>query len=300
MSPLNPWLAVAITLLFWSSSFAGIRAGLSGGYSPGSLVLLRYLSASAFFIIYALFAKKPFRIPNKKDFLKIFLLGFIGISVYHTSLAFGEKTVSAGTASLLIGAAPVFTAIIAAFILKEKILPIGWVGLLIGFAGISLITFGARETSIEISKGALLVLLSAVSTSIFFVFQKPLFKKYSSIELTAYFTWAGTIPMLVFLPRLFLDMQHASAPATLATVYIGVFPAAIGYVTWAVALSKVNASSVTSSLYIQPVLAIFIAWIWLGELPEWLSIIGGVIAISGVIVVNVFGMRRPSNHKSLT
>ncbi|MDO7486958.1 DMT family transporter [Peribacillus frigoritolerans] len=67
------------------------------------------------------------------------------------------------------------------------------------------------------------------------------------------------------------------------------FPAAIGYVTWAVALSLGKASSVSSLLYIEPVIAIFVAWVWLQEVPSILSVIGGSIAILGVLVVNGFG-----------
>lgn len=279
-------VAVVVTLVFWSSAFAGIRAGLAGGYTPGHLVLLRFLSASAVFVIYALVRK--IRIPQKQDLLRIALLGWTGISIYHTSLTFGEQTVQAGTASLLIAAAPAFTALLAAYFLKERLSWIGWAGIVLGFAGIVLITLGSGHSQ-GFTVGALLVLVSAVATAIFFVFQKPLFQRYSAIELTAYFTWFGTLPMLIFLPGLWTQIQHATAAATWSGVYIGVFPAAVAYVSWAVALSSGRASAVSSALYVNPVLAIFIAWVWLGELPHVVSIAGGVIAILGVIVVNLWG-----------
>ncbi len=231
--------------------------------------------------------------------LTIAILGWIGISVYHISLTYGEQTVGAGTASLLIAAAPAFTALIAAFVLKERLRPIGWLGIVVGFVGIALITLGTNG-SIGVSPGAWLVLLSAVATAVFFVYEKPLFKRYGAIELTAYFTWAGTLPMLVFFPGLWHQLHTATLEATLSGVYIGVFPAAIAYVAWAIALSSGQASTVTSSLYINPVLAIFIAWIWLGELPHFLSIVGGIIAIVGVIIVNVWGSSKITNKRTVT
>ncbi len=285
---MKTWIAVTITLIFWSSAFAGIREGLIGGYSPGHLVLIRFLSASLVFILYALWPKSKIHLPKKKDILPILVLGWIGISIYHISLTFGEETVEAGTASLIIAAAPAFTALIATFVLKERLRPIGWVGILIGFLGIALITFGTSG-SFGISKNALLVLLSAVATAVFFVYEKPLFKKYNAIELTAFFTWAGTLPMLIFLPGLVHQMHTATLESTLSGIYIGVCPAAIAYVAWAIALSSGQASTITSTLYINPVLAIFIAWIWLGELPTFLSIFGGVVAIFGVVIVKVWG-----------
>jgi drug/metabolite transporter (DMT)-like permease len=77
--------------------------------------------------------------------------------------------------------------------------------------------------------------------------------------------------------------------ANLACLYIGIFPTAIAYATWAYAMSTGKASTISSMLYIEPVVAILVAWVWLHEWPHTLSIIGGIIAISGVIVVNLFG-----------
>lgn len=287
--------AVAVTLLFWSSAFAGIRQGIEGGYTAGHLVLLRFLSASAVFVIYAMVRR--IRIPARKDWLRITLLALTGISVYHITLTFGERTVPAGTASLLIAAAPAITALIAAIVLREELNWIGWGGIAIGFGGIALITTASGMSS-GLHADSLLILISAVATSFFFVFQKPLFQRYSAIELTAYFTWIGTVPMLWFLPGFAHDVQHASAAATWSGIYIGVFPAAVAYVAWAVALSLGRAGAVASSLYINPVLAIFIAWIWLRELPTGLALVGGAIAIAGVIIVNLWGksVSKPAIH----
>ncbi|MCF8566420.1 DMT family transporter [Alicyclobacillus tolerans] len=282
-------LAVTVTLVFWSSAFAGIRQGLIGGYSPGHLVLLRFLSASSVFVLYSLTGR--IRPPKLRDVPRIAIMGWIGISVYHISLSFGEQTVPAGTASLLIAAAPAFTALIAAFALKERLTKTGWVGIAIGFLGVIAITLGSGQSG-GFTPNSLLVLLSAVSTSIFFVYQKPLLTRYSATELTAYFTWFGTLPMLLFLPGFAEQVAHASAAATWSVVYIGVFPAAIAYVAWAIALSSGRASIVSSSLYLDPVLAIFIAGIWLGQWPGLLSIAGGAVALVGVVAVGLWGTDR--------
>ncbi|WP_017755354.1 DMT family transporter [Calidifontibacillus oryziterrae] len=280
-----------VTVVIWGSGFAGIRAGLQGGYSPGHLVLIRYSVASTVFILYALWPGVKFQLPKKEDLARILFLGWIGISVYHIGVTFGEQTVSAGTAGMLIGSSPIFTAIIAMFVLKERLEMRGWLGLVIGFIGIFLITIGTAESSFAISKDVFLILIAAIATSIFFVYQKPLFKKYRPIELTAYFTWAGTLPFFIFSPGLMDSLQNATMEAHLATIYVGIFPAAIAYVTWAIALSLGNASSISSILYIEPVIAIITSWLWLQEWPSTLSLVGGLVAISGVIVVN--GIRLP-------
>ncbi|MFS0647119.1 DMT family transporter [Siminovitchia sp. 179-K 8D1 HS] len=292
------WMA-AFTIIIWSSGFAGVRASILGGYTPAHLVLLRFLIASGVFLLYALWPGVHIKLPEKKDIPRIIFLGLIGISVYHIGFTFGVQTVSAGTASMIIGSAPIFTSIIAIIVLKERMDLFGWIGLGIGFIGIVLITLGTSEAAFTISKGTLYILISTIATSIFFVFQKPLLAKYHPIDLTAYFTWAGTLPMLVFLPGLWENMQNADFSAHISALYVGVFPAAVAYVTWAMALSAGNTTTISSMLYLEPALAIMIAWLWLKEWPNALSLIGGAIAISSVFVVNFVGKKRHIAKKKL-
>ncbi|CQR46087.1 putative DMT superfamily transporter inner membrane protein [Paraliobacillus sp. PM-2] len=287
------------TIIIWGSTFAAIRSSLHGGYTAGHLVLFRYLVASLIFLLYALLPGVTFRLPNKKDAFKILLLGWIGISIYHTGVTFGELTVTAGTAGMFIGSAPVFTALIAVIILKERLGISGWIGLSIGFIGIIIITLGTSGPNFEISPGVWLLLMSACAASVFFVFQKPLLKRYRPIELTAYFTWAGTLPFLLFSPGFFQTVQEATMEATMSAIYVGIFPAAIAYVTWSIALSIGNASSVTSMMYLEPAIAILTAWVWLNEWPSTLSIVGGFVAIGGVIIVNSFNAKQFKVQKKL-
>ncbi|MGG3925343.1 DMT family transporter [Metabacillus fastidiosus] len=286
------FLLAFITIIIWGSTFAAIRVSLQGGYSAGHLVLIRFLIASSIFLIYALWPGVQFQLPKKEDVITILALGWVGITIYHIGVTFGELTVEAGTAGMIIGSAPVFTSLIAVIVLKEKLDLFGWAGLFVGFIGIILITIGTTGQSFHISEGALFMLLAAVAASVFFVFQKPLFSRYKPIELTAYFTWAGTLPFFIFSPGLFEDIQHATIEAHLSALYVGIFPAAIAYAMWATALSLGKASSVTSMMYVEPVIAIFVAWLWLHEWPSTLSLIGGIIAISGVIIVNWLGSRK--------
>ena len=97
--------AIAVVLVIWASAFAGIRAGLEG-YSPGHLALLRFLVGSGLLAVYAAYRRMP--LPLLRDVPAILLAGFLGFTVYHVGLAYGEVTVEAGAASLIIASVPVF------------------------------------------------------------------------------------------------------------------------------------------------------------------------------------------------
>ncbi|MFJ8414275.1 DMT family transporter [Bacillus paramycoides] len=275
--------AHAFTILIWGTAFPGIRMGLEA-YTPEHLTLLRLLIASLILLLFSFIYK--LRLPDLKDIPVIFIFGALGFTIYHIALNYGEQNVNAGPASLIVSVTPILTAILASVFMNEKMKLNGWIGGVISLVGIAFLSLSQGD-SIQLNSGVLLILLAAFSESLFFVFQKSYLKKYGFLPFTIYTIWSGTVCMLIFLPGIYQEIVAAPIETTLSVIYLGVFPTVLPYIALAYITSHAGASEATSSLYLTPVTACFIAWVWLGELPTFVSIIGGIITILGVVIAHL-------------
>lgn len=285
------WAAVATTLFLWASAFVAIRAGLRG-YAPGHLAVLRFITASAALGIFALI-RRP-KLPRAKDLPILAVHGFFGFTAYHLLLNYGERTVSAASACFLIGAIPIFTTLLAGLLLKERLGGRLILGIVVSMAGVTLIALG-EGGSLGVNFGAVLILLAAFSESLFIVLQKPFLSRYTPTEYVTWTVFAGTILMAPWSPGLWEAVREAPAQATFSAVYMGVGPAAVAYATWAYALKRAPASKITATQFSMPAVTMLLGWLFLGEWPRPLAVIGGLIALAGVAL----GVILPSSTKIL-
>jgi len=278
-------LAILVTILAFSSAFAAGRAALKG-YSPEHIALLRFLIAAAVLFVLGLLTRMP--LPARRDVPMLAAMGFAGFAFYNVVLNLGQRTVSAGASSLIVNISPVLVALLAGYFFHERLTRWAWIGFGICFTGVALIATSTGQ-GLRFSPGVFPLLLAACGLAIYSVGQKALLKRYSPRQFITYAIISAALMLLIFLPGLTDEVSTASAEATLSVVYLAIVTSVIGYGSWSYVLSRLPASRAGSFLYFNPAVATLVAWVWLGEAPAPLMLVGGALVLAGVIVVNTRG-----------
>jgi drug/metabolite transporter (DMT)-like permease len=279
------WLpvgAVAVTLLLWASAFVAIRH-LAETFSPGGLSLGRLVVGSLCLGVVA-FARGLPRL-SRRDWLPLLLIGVLWFGVYNVTLNAGERHVDAGTAVMIIQVSPVLIALLATLFLDERFTAYLGFGLALAFAGVGLIVAATGDAGGDRDPvGVVLCLVAAVAYSISLVLQKPLVARLSAVHVTFLACTVGAIVCLPYVGQLVDDARDASALDLWWVVYLGVFPTAIAFTTYAFALRHMSASSLGVTTYLVPPITIVMGWLFLSETPPAMAYVGGVLALVGVAV----------------
>lgn len=276
-------VALAATVLIWSTTFAALVAAL-GHFSPQHLLFIRWTLTSVLFVIFGLVTRM--RLPERSDLPKIALAGLLGFAAYQMLLVYGQTGVSASMAGFLINMNPVFTTVIAVAMRRESASWATWAGLAVCMAGLALMGIAGGGFG-EIGWSALLIVFAALSFASYTLVSKPLLMKYRPLEVTAYATVAGSLPFLVFAPGALEAVRTASFAELATVVFLAVFPGGIAYVLWSRSVSGLTPGLASRFLYLVPVLGMGVAWVWIGEVPVPLTIVGGLLTIAGVALSSV-------------
>jgi drug/metabolite transporter (DMT)-like permease len=285
--PTRSWLplaAVSVTLVFWASAFVAIRH-LGEDFTPGSLSLGRLLVGALALGLVAAPQLKGKPKPTGREWGSIVTIGVLWFGVYNLSLNEGEHHVDAGTASMLLQVSPIIIAVLATVFLSEKFTTYLAVGLALAFAGVVLIgTADSGDGGDRDLVGVLLCVVAAAVYSISVILQKPLVARLSALVVTWLACTVGAIVCLPFAGQLVDDVRAAPTSSILWVVYLGVFPTAIAFTTYAYALRHMSASSLGVTTYLVPPITIVMGLVFLSETPPSVAYAGGVLALLGVAV----------------
>jgi drug/metabolite transporter (DMT)-like permease len=276
--------AAAVTVLLWASAFVAIRH-LGTDLSPGPLSLARLLVGSillgAFLFLQP--SGRRWQRPVRRDWPLLLACGLLWFGVYNLTLNDAERRLDAGTAAMLVHIAPLLIALLAGLTLGEGFPRPLVIGSLVAFAGVVVIGTSTSTGRAE-TWGVVLCVTAAISYAVGVVTQKPLLGRLPAAQVTWIACTIGAVVCLPFAPALVDELRTASAATIWWVVYLGAFPTALGFTTWAFALSRSTAGRMGVTVYAVPVVAITLGWLFLAETPAALAIAGGALCLAGVAI----------------
>jgi drug/metabolite transporter (DMT)-like permease len=157
-------------------------------------------------------------------------------------------------------------------------------GMAVSFAGAVTVGLSMSDDGGASVLGVILCLLAAIAYAGGVVAQKPALGSATPLQVTTFGCFTGAVVCLPFAGQLVSEAADAPASATLNMVYLGVFPTALAFTTWAYALARTTASRMGATTYAVPALVVLMSWLALGEVPGLLTLAGGTLCLAGVAV----------------
>ena len=281
--PADPGVGAALaTVLLWASAFPLIRIAVAE-MAPAHVAAVRYAIAAVAFVAW-ISLTGPRRVA-RHDLARFAFCGLIGVALYNVLLNSGQTAVPAGPASLIVATVPILTAALAAIFLGDRLGKLAMAGIALSFSGVLVIAsspFAGFGWSTEV----LAISGAALCQAIYFILVKPLIARYGAMTATAYAIAAGALWLLPWLP----DGAFAAGAASLrvigALIFLGLFPAALGYVTWSYALRDLGPARAAPFLYLVPPVATVLALVLGNEVPSLRTLMGGTLVLLGVALTN--------------
>lgn len=256
---------------------------------PFGFVLLRVLGAAILFWFLSIFFKN--QKIDKKDWPRIILCSFLGMVINMLAFIKGLQLSTPINSSVLITIVPILVFSFSAIILKEKVSLMKIFGISAGFIGALILILYSPLSGFNapnIPMGNLLFVLNSATYGLYLIFVKPLVEKYNIITL---FRWLFLFGFLMNFPitiNEFIEVQWSSLPiydAILPMIYVVVGTTFSTYLLNAYALTKLKASTVSSFVYMQPIVGIVYALTTKNDALTLTNVVGMLLIFLGIYLV---------------
>jgi len=283
-----PFVALILMALLFGLSFVATKYALKS-IPPFTLIFLRFFIA--LFFLAAIYYRRHRGRLERGDWRQMFLTSLILPGLYFLAETYGLKLSSATSVSLLISTIPIFAAIFAFFMIRERIPLWRGAGIALSVLGVgALITAAPGETASwkVVRAGNLLALGAAICAALYMVLGRRLMAKYSPLTIT---TSQALFAVLIFLPlsgtELFTHRWPGFDALTVAAViYLALFCSVLAFFLWNYGISRLEASTAAVFTNLVPVFTVFGAYFLLGERVQPGQIFGGALVIGGVTLAS--------------
>jgi drug/metabolite transporter (DMT)-like permease len=282
LKSLRSYAALIVLSTIWGMAFPAIRIAITE-LSPVNLAILRWLIASTGFLVLVPLIGKPKTKFQRNDLPRLLVIAFANVVAYHLSINFGESTVSAGLAGILVSTGPVFIVALSAITLKERIGSRIALSLVSALIGVIVLSIGGLNAGSASAIGIIELLITAVSYAVFAVLSKPLVQKYGAPPIAIWAALIGTVMLLPFISQsLVTQVASLSSAGWASVLYLSILSTVIGYLLFYTLVSRGAVSRLSIQLYIIPVISVIGGVFLLGESVTVYTIIGGAAVLLGV------------------
>ena len=278
-------VALALIALVWGVNFSVIKVGLES-VEPFAFNALRFPVASLVLLAVVLGSRSTVR-PTREDLPRILILGLLGNVVYQVNFIVGIDRTLAGNASLLLATTPVWTAVLSAGVGHERLRGAFWLGLLGAVGGMTLIILGNRSAlriGTDTATGDLLMVGASVVWAVYTVGSRDLIERYGALNLAAWTLWVGTLGLVALgIPAVrATDVGGLGWGAWGPVLFAGAFGIGFAYVLWYYGVGVLGSARTALYSNAVPVVALAVAWLWLGERPTLLQLSGAALVLGGI------------------
>jgi len=279
---LTGYLCAVFTIVVWGSTFISSKKLLEV-YTPAQIMLTRFLLAYA-----ALWLLRPRKLAfHPKQELIFLLLGLSGCSIYFYTENSALTYTLASNVSIIVAAAPIFTAILAHFTGLERFRSGTLLGFLVAFTGVILVVCNGTFVLKLNPKGDLLALAAAACWAVYSVLIRHLDDSLDSLLITRRTLFWG---MVTAVPMVLVEGQsYPFAPLLTPVVagnflFLGLLGSGLCYIFWNRAFYHLGVVTTNSFIYIQPFITILVGWLFLREPISPLALVGAALITAGVVV----------------
>ena len=274
--------------LLFGLSFVATKYALRS-IPPFTLIFLRFCIASLFLGI--LYLRKRSKKVDRGDRWRILLTSLIVPGLYFLAETYGLKLSSATSVSLLVATIPIFAAIFAFLLLKERIGVWRGMGIALSVIGVGTIltALPGKTTGWQmVQTGNLLGLGAAVCAGLYMAMGRDLLRRYSPLAIT---TFQALAAVVIFLPLAILELfthqwAESNALTFVAVIYLALFCSVLAFFLWNYGISRLEASRAAVFTNLVPVFTVFGAYFLLGENIYAGQMIGGALVIGGVTLAS--------------
>jgi len=283
----------------WGASFVATKVALR--YAISDVVVWLRFAMGVVILGMAVLAGRKFALPEKRDWPYFALLGFLGITFHQWLQSTGLVTSQATTTGWIVASIPVFMAVLGWLVLKEKMLWLQMAGILLSAFGVLLVVSRGALFLLASGKvgavGDFLVLVSAPNWAVFSVLSRRGLKKYPATLMMFYVMTLGWLfSSILFFAQGGLS-QIGSIPwdGWAAITFLGIFCSGLAYIFWYDALQALPVAQTGAFLYLEPVVTVIVAALILKERLTLVTLLGGVLILTGVWLVNRKKVGREGN-----